>query len=342
VTKALPLFALIPVVVATAVAGTVTAPWKTRPCLNEYSSTVMSGGPLHLVLGPDGKLYATLALSNGILRFDPDTHATRVFHLAKGTQPHDIIAGPDGNLWFSALSGRFGKLDPRTGKTTIYRLGSGSEPHDLVWSRGILYIAELRLGRLARFDPKTGAIRDGAWGLPPNNQIHTLIAMPNGDLWAALSNGNKIARYNPVKGRFDKLVEMPVPNSGPRGIVYLPSEDTLYITLFAANEFASYNLRTGKIGIYPTTLKPIPIAVANNTNARNEKVTFVTTDAGHHYVWASTLSGELLRLDLQTHEVKKVYCGITFPAGTAGLALDRQGRLWVNEAFPGRIARILP
>jgi hypothetical protein len=40
--------------------------------------------------------------------------------------------------------------------------------------------------------------------------------------------------------------------------------------------------------------------------------------------------------------VKKVFCGISFPAGTAGFARDRDGRLWVNEAFPGRIARIKP
>lgn len=334
--------AILPVVVATAVAGTVTAPWKTRPCLHEYSNAVFTGGPLHLVFGPAGKLYATLALSDGIVRFDPDTHETHVFQLRKGTQPHDIIAGPDGNLWFSALSGEFGKLDPRTGKTTIYRLRSDAEPHDLVWSRGKLYIAELRLGRLAEFDPKTNTVRDGAWGLPPNNQIHTLIALPSGYLWAALSNANKIARFDPGTGRFDKFVEMPIPKSGPRGIVYIPSQDTLYITLFAANQFASYNLRTGKIAIYPTKLKPVPVAVANNTNARNEKLTFVAADAGQRYVWGSTLSGELFRLDLHSQDVKKVYCGITFPAGTAGLAVDRQGRLWVNEAFPGRIARVNP
>ena len=215
-----------------------------------------------------------------------------------------------------------------------------SEPHDIVWSRGILYIAELRLGRLARFDPKTESIRDGAWGLPPNNQIHTLIALPNGDVWAALSNANKLARFNPAKGRFDKFVEMPIPNSGPRGIVYIRSQDTLYISLFAANKFASYNLRTGKIKIFPTGMEPVSIAVANNTVARNEKLTFVLADAPQRYIWGSTFAGELFRLDLRTHEVKKVFCGITFPAGTSGFALDRHGRLWVNEAFPSRIGRI--
>jgi virginiamycin B lyase len=333
--------ALSPILIATAVAGTVTAPWKVRPCVTEYSKG-MAGGPLHLALGADGKLYATEAVRGGIVRFDPDTHETREFPLPKGIQPHDIIPGPDGNLWFTALSGEFAKLDPKTGQVTRYRLRSDSEPHDLVWSRGILYIAELRLGRLARFDPKTQAVRDGAWGLPPNNQIHTLIALPNGDVWAALSNANKLARYSPAKRRFDKLVEMPIPNSGPRGIVYVEPQHKLYLTLFAANEFASYDLRTGKIEVYPTGVKPVPIAVANNTAAKNEKLTFISTDADDRYVWASTFAGELFRLDVRTHKVKKVFCGIAFPSGTSGFARDRQGRLWVNEAFPGRIARINP
>jgi len=333
--------ALLPVLIATAVAGTITAPWKTRPCVVEYSKGI-SGGPLHLTLGPDAKLYATQALANGIIQFDPDTHATRVFQLPKGTLPHDIITGPDGDLWFSALSGEFGKLDPKTGDYTRWWLRPDAEPHDIVWSRGILYIAELRLGRLARFDPETGRIRDGAFGLPPNNQIHTLIALPNGDVWAALSNANKLARFNPAKGRFDKFVEMPIPNSGPRGLVYIKSQDTLYITLFAANQFASYNLRTGKIKIFPTGMEPVSIAVANNTAARNEKLTFVHADASQRYIWGSTFAGELFRLDLRTHQVKKVFCGITFPAATSGFALDRDGRLWVNEAFPSRIARIEP
>jgi streptogramin lyase len=265
-----------------------------------------------------------------------------VFRLPIGTQPHDIIAGPDGNLWFSALSGVFGKFDPKTGRVTYHRLSPTSQPHDIAWSGGYLYIAELGAGRLGRFDPKTGVVVDGAWGLPPNNQIHTLLVMPRGDIWAALSNANEIAHYNPQKGRFDKFVEMPIPKSGPRGLVYIRSRQTLYITLFAANEFATYNLRTGKIALFPTGLKPLPIAVANNTNARNEKVNFVTTDADQHYIWASTFGGELFRLDVRTHKVKKVFCGISFPAGTAGLARDRSGRLWVNEAFPGRIARINP
>jgi streptogramin lyase len=265
-----------------------------------------------------------------------------VFPLPKDTLPHDIITGPDGNLWFSALSGEFGRLDPKTGLYERWFLRPDAEPHDIVWSRGNLYLAELRLGRLARFDPKTEKITDGAWGLPPNNQIHTLIALPNGDVWAALSNANKIARFDPAKGRFDKLVEMPIPKSGPRGLVYIPSQDTLYITLFAANKFASYNLRTGKIAIFPTGMKPVTIAVANNTAARNEKLTFIAADASHRSIWGSTFAGELFRLDLQTHQVKKVFCGITFPAGTSGFALDRRGRLWVNEAFPSRIARIEP
>ena len=187
-------------------------------------------------------------MGDRILRFDPNTHKTAEFPLRKGTSPHDIVTGPDGNLWFTGLSDRLGKFDLKTHRVVFYPgISRGSEPHDLIWTGGYIYIAELRSGRLARFDPKSKKIREGSWGLPPGNQIHSIVAVPNGDIWATLSNGNKLARFNPKTNRFDKFVEMPIKDSGPRGIVYVRSQGALYFSLFAANELGRYDLQTGKV-----------------------------------------------------------------------------------------------
>ena len=53
-----PLLAAVPIVVTTAIAGTITNPSRVRPCAVEYSKGV-GGSPLHMALGPDGDLYAT-------------------------------------------------------------------------------------------------------------------------------------------------------------------------------------------------------------------------------------------------------------------------------------------
>jgi len=339
--KFLPVIAFAPLVIAVVVAGTVTNPDRTRPCAVEYSRGV-SGGPLHITLGTDGKLYTTESTADRILQFDPNTHRTHVFKVPKGTIPHDIVRGPGRDLWFDGLSGVFGKLDPRTGKVTMYPgISPEAQPHDLVWDDGQLYIAELVAGRLARFDPETGQVVEGAVGLPPNSQIHSLRALPNGDIWASLSNGNALARFDPRKGRFDKIVKMPIRNSGPRDLVYVPSRHAIYFTFFAANKFGRYDLRTGKVTLYRTGVKPVSLATAE-TPAQVEKLTFINVDASQRNVWASTFGGELVRLDLATGRTQRVHCGITFPAATAGITNDAKGRLWVVEAFPGRLARIEP
>ncbi len=333
--------AVLPVVVATAIAGTVTNPSGIRPCAKEYSKGIR-GGPLHVALGPDGKLYATESFGDRILRFDPDTHATAEFPVPRGTAPHDIVTGPDGNLWFAGNGDALGMLDLKTRRVTMFPgVTPGSQPHDVAWLGGYLYFSELQAGHLGRFDPKTRTIQEGLWGLPPGNQIHGL-AVADGYIWAALSNANRLARFNPATKRFDRFVTMPIADAGPRSVVFLPSRHALYFSLFAANQLARYELRTGKVTLYPTPIERVPLSVAENLNARREKVAFVGTDARQRYIWASTLSGELLRLDLNTSRIKRVHCGISFPAVTGKLTTDGDGRLWFVEAFPGRIARINP
>src|SRR6266498_6051944 len=66
--------ALLPVVTATVTAGIITLPSRIRPCATEYANEMAGRGPLHLTLGPDDRLYASAALDDEILAFDPQTH----------------------------------------------------------------------------------------------------------------------------------------------------------------------------------------------------------------------------------------------------------------------------
>ena len=334
------LLAATPIVLTTAIAGITTVPKKSLPCEVQYTTGVR-GGPLHIALGTDRRLYTTESTGARILRFDPNTQATKEFALPKGTVPHDIVLGPDGKLWFGTLNDWIGTLDPRTGKVAIIvHLVAGSQPHDLVWDHGVLYIAELNAGRIASYDPETGVLRDGLWGLPPNSQIHSLVEVPGGDLWATLSNANAIVRFDPRGHRVDKVVQMPIPRSGPRDMTYASSQRALYFTLFASNEFVRYDLRSGHLTLIPTGVSTVSLTKAESLAPGVEKLTFVKYDPYDDAVWSGTFWGELVRLDLRTEKTTRVYCGISFPAATAGITVDDRGRLWFNEAFPGRIARM--
>jgi streptogramin lyase len=341
---------LLPVVAMTVLAGVISSPSDARPCLVEYSEGI-TGGPTHLILGPEGDLYATEEVEKRILRFDPDTHEATEYDVR--VPPHDLTAGPDGRIWFVSAAGRddvkqnggdyLGALDPETGEVTFYPgISDGAEPHQLRWNfDGRLYITEQKAGRLAIFDPQTETIVEDAFGLPKDNYIHDIVVLPNGDIWAVLQGADKLARFNLEKQQFDRFVDVPVRDSGPRDITYVRSENAIYATLFAANQLAVYDLDTQKLTLYKSHFAPITYAAAVSLNRREPKLTFVRPDAQEDAVWVATLAGgELLRFDLATQTFKRVGCGVTLPAAPLGIATDEDGRLWVAEPFPGRIAEV--
>ncbi|TMK69919.1 MAG: hypothetical protein E6G50_10495 [Actinobacteria bacterium] len=64
-------------------------------------------------------------------------------------------------------------------------------------------------------------------------------------------------------------------------------------------------------------------------------------DANGRFLWIATLGGrELLRLDLRTHRLKKVYCGLGAAGVTIVLARDRRGNMWVTEPFDKALGEV--
>jgi streptogramin lyase len=134
------LLGVAPIIAVTAIAGASTLPSSVRPCAVEYSAGIHSH-PIHLVLGPDGDLYATENFPDAILRFNPDTHKATEYSLPPNTQVHDAAPGPNGTVWFVTLTDKLGYLNPASGKVTwIPGVTRGSQPHALLWDRdGSLY-----------------------------------------------------------------------------------------------------------------------------------------------------------------------------------------------------------
>jgi streptogramin lyase len=337
------LLGLLPVAAATAIAGVVSNPSDVRPCFEEFTKGV-NGGPTHLILGPGGNLFATEEPQKKILRFNPDTHKTKEFKVPE--EPHDLTTGPDGRVWFVSATGKptnkyLGALNTKTGKVTMYPgIAKGAEPHMLRWDRGKLYITLQKAGQLAIFDPKTEKFKADEYGLPVLTSPHNIVVLPNGDIWAVLQEGDALARFNFKKQKFDKLVDIPELQGGPRDITYVKKRNALFATLFAANKLVEYDLDTGKLTIHETHLDPISYDVAISRQPK-AKLTFVRPDAQEKAVWVATLAGgELLRFDLTTEKFERVGCGVEIPGGPLGIATDRKGRLWTVEPFPGRVALV--
>lgn len=336
------LLGIAPLIAVTAFAGYTTLPTRQRPCAVEYSQGITSH-PIHLTLGPYGDLFATENFPDKILEFNPNTHQAREFPLPKNTLVHDAALGPNNTLWFTTLTSKLGYLDPRTGTISwITGISPGSQPHAVLWDHvdGNMYVTEQLAGRIARVNPTTHKVTEMTAGLPPGNWIHNIVILPDGNIWAVLQHADELARFNITTQRFDQFVRIPVPQSGPRDITYVRSQNALFATLYAANDLLEYNLGTGKISIYRSPFKSTSLAAADAATT-TPKLTFVRADSRQRYIWIATLGGgDLLRFNLSSHKMTQITCGITWPDATLGVANDHQGRLWFIEPLPGRIGQM--
>jgi hypothetical protein len=333
------LVALIPVAVVTAVSGAVSSPSRS-PCVTSYSKG-FTGAPNHVTLGPDGNLWATEGQNDLIAKFDIRLkRVTAEYRVPKGSQLHDLVTGPDGNLWFSGQKDRLGRLDIKTGKVTVFPgLKGAGNPHIWWAPDGYAYISEVDAGRLARFDPKTGKITSSRYNLPPNSGIHSFADLPNGDTWWALGNKNELALFDIHRHTFVRFVHL-TGGRGPHWLAYVPGDHAVWIAFEFSNNLGRFDLRTGKVTYLGTPLKPADPSLFKSFTPF-PYLTQMFPDAQSRYLWVATLAGgEVLRVDLRTHAVKKVYCGLGPPGITIVLTRDRSGHMWVTEPFNLALGRI--
>ncbi len=129
--------------------------------------------------------------------------------------PTDIVAGPDGGLWFTSTgSDRIGRIDPTTGAIVTFGAQSPNidEPHHLaLGADGNLWFTNLGSDRIGRIDPDTGAITAF---VDPSGEIDGPldIARVRQNMWFSTSSG-RIGRIKP-DGTINSY-ELNIDASGP-------------------------------------------------------------------------------------------------------------------------------
>jgi streptogramin lyase len=151
--------------------------------------------PQGIALGPEGKLWfaeinnpectsSPPGCRSKVGRIDPTTHAVAEFStgITEGSQPWDIAAGPDGNLWFSERTGPVGYA-----------------------------------GQMARINPTTHVVTEFSAGITGDTEPDGVTAGPDGNVWFTEEVGNRIGRITPS----GTITEFPIPstNSAPVAIV---------------------------------------------------------------------------------------------------------------------------
>ena len=115
------------------------------------------------------------------------------------SEPTAIVAGPDGNLWFTDLgTSEVGKVTP-TGQVTAYSTGltPNSSPEGITTGPdGNLWFVETAASKIGMITP-SGQITEFSQGLSSGAEPVGITSGPDGNLWFTEFGTNKIGMINP-------------------------------------------------------------------------------------------------------------------------------------------------
>ena len=141
--------------------------------------------------------------------------------ISNESEPWEITAGPNGNLWFTEFSrgradrtNRIGEINPTTHKVEEFELPSPDSGQQgpfgiTAGPDGNVWFTELVGNRIGRITP-SGEITE--FPVPTANSEPIAIAKgPDGNLWFAEQDGEKIGRIDPST---HEITEFPIPSGG--------------------------------------------------------------------------------------------------------------------------------
>jgi streptogramin lyase len=152
--------------------------------------------------------------------------------LSANGSPTGIVAGPDGNLWFTEGSGggAIGSITP-SGAISEYSAGLSAPPQYIALGPdGNLWFTEAGNGaKVGRINPTTHAVTE--FSIPSSGSNPAgLAAGPDGYMWFAESGGTaKIARINPTTGAITEFSTGLSAGSMPTEIAWGP-DGSLWFT----------------------------------------------------------------------------------------------------------------
>ncbi|HET9794303.1 MAG TPA: hypothetical protein VFS34_07560, partial [Thermoanaerobaculia bacterium] len=279
------------------------------------------------------------------------------------TGPRSIVAGPDGDLWFTETNaGKIGRITPG-GSVVEYPLPSAdAEPWRIAAGPdGALWFTEMAGNRIGRID---GAGVIDEFDVPtPKSLPRGIAAGPDGALWFTEREADRIGRITPSGDirEFDLDV-----HTGPDGIT--AGKDG---ALWFAEEYAGRVGRLTTAGVwtetgllpdsgYPEGIAPssdgglwvttVPggggsaVRIPPSGNPVAHAITPYTPGDpavdGSGNVWFATSDGTIGRLDpngrLTTFTVP------TEGSYPVGVAIGPDGKIWFTESEASRIGRLDP
>src|SRR5437667_141192 len=238
--------------------------------------------------------------------------------------PTSIIAGRDGNLWFTERFGnKIGRIAPTSGLITEFcQVLTAGNPSGITGSpRGItvgpdgnIWFAEVSgvIGRIT----SAGVITEFASDLIRDSGPFAITAGRDGNLWFTEFFGNRIAQITPagVVTEFPPLPN-PAPLNGPRAITAGP-DGNLWFTEYYGNRIGRVT-PAGVITEFPPLSSPTSLSGPDSITVGPDGNLWFTEDSGNK-IGRITPAGVITELPLPPHPNWPPNCrnrplGITAP-----------------------------
>ena len=189
---------------------------------------------------PDGTVWYSNQWSGSVGHLDPKTGRSMIVPLGRGSSPHGILMGPDGNLW--ALDGgqnAIVRVNSSDHKLTLFKLpvhkdanlNTGVFDHSgMLWFTG-------QNGIYGRLDPRTGDIK--TWPAPVGFGPYGITVTPSDDVWFTNFACNYIAK---IDTKTFKLTKVDMPSASPTGArrIWSDSKGNLWLATWASGELLRY------------------------------------------------------------------------------------------------------
>jgi virginiamycin B lyase len=265
---------------------------------------------------------------------------------------HEIVVGPDGNIWFTQQSqDRVGRMTIN-GQFTFFSTGVGSGPHGIAFdAQGRLWITRQFSNTITQMDLNGNIIANHV--IPfPNANPHGLTIARDGKVWFTGREGNVVGYYNPKNNKF-RIFPLPfhpvttvnpepdattatgtpaAPNPGNFPIYISEAADgSMYFTELLSSRIGRIT-PSGKLTEYllPSKFGPPDDARPIAVRVRPDGVAVATEESGHAYAYIYP-NGRVKEFPLNPSDAK-----------AASLVYDRMGVLWVQYNTPDNIGRVNP
>lgn len=300
------------------------------PINSDFSTGTL---PAAITTGPDGNIWFTdLAKIPGRLTYEgavgfinPTTHVSNQISLdafdtpvVGKIRPGGIVAGPDGNIWFTdPTEAKIGEINPTTlalNEFPIPSKNSGIAAGIAAGSDGNLWFTEPSQNAIDELNPQTRAVREFILPRGGSDPIG-ITAGPDGNLWFTENGTGMIGEINPTSGA---ISEFAAPTAGAKPIQIAAGPDG---NLWFSEQIGIGTSATFKIGeINPTTGATADFAAPADSG--------VAAGPDGNVWFTEQANNAVGSINPTTHAIA------TYQAGTTPSALvtGPDGNVWINSA----------